>query len=232
MVSTKQGGEKTYFVQEVAAFLGDSVHYQELNLAKLDETGFRSGLAKLREAQGPCLCLVDEVDAKPDVSWPYEALMPFLDASATEGARYVFVLAGSPGSSLEEMKKTIASRPKGSDILSRVPTDGEYSIPPMGVGDRMLIVLSQFRQAGKQMGRDVREVEKLGLHYVALNPRLSNARQLREFAVRCAERVLPGDDRLKYDSLFHPGDLENKIFWTQALQSAGALVGSFLLVED
>jgi len=44
--------------------------------------------------------------------------------------------------------------------------------------------------------------------------------------------VLPGDDRLKYDSLFHPGDLENKIFWTQALQSASALVGSFLLVED
>jgi hypothetical protein len=226
------GSGKTYFVQEVAALLGDSVHYRELNLAKLDEAGFRSGLAELRNVQGPSLCLVDEVDAKLDVSWPYEALMPFLDASATEGARFVFVLAGSSGSSLEEMKKTITSRPKGSDILSRVPTDNEYSIPPMGVGDRMLVVLSQFRQAGKQIGHDVREVEKLGLYYVALNPRLSNARQLREFAVRCAERVLPSDDRLKYDSLFRPGDLENKLFWTQALQSAGALVDSFLLVED
>jgi len=226
------GSGKTYFVQEVAALLGDSVHYRELNLAKLDEAGFRSGLAELRVAQGPCLCLVDEVDANPDVSWPYEALMPFLDASATEGARLAFVLAGSSGSSLEEMKSTMASRPKGSDILSRVPTDNEYSIPPMGVGDRLLVVLSQFRQAGKQMGHEVREVEKLGLYYVALNPRLSNARQLREFAVRCAERVLPGDDRLKYDSLFRPGDLENKLFWTQALQSAGALVDSFLLVED
>lgn len=226
------GSGKTYFVQEVAALLGDSVHYRELNLAKLDEAGFRSGLAELRGVQGPGLCLVDEVDAKPNEPWPYEALMPFLDASATEGARLVFVLAGSSGSSVEEMKKAMASRPKGSDILSRVPTDNEYSIPPMGVGDRLLVVLSQFRQAGKQMGHDVREVEKLGLYYVALNPRLSNARQLREFAVRCAERVLPSDDRLKYDSLFHPGDLENKIFWTQALQSASALVGSFLLVED
>ena len=226
------GSGKTYFVQEVAASLGDSVHYRELNLAKLDEAGFRSGLGELRGAQKPCLCLVDEVDAKPDASWPYEALMPFLDASATEGARFVFVLAGSSGSNLEEMKKSITSRPKGSDILSRVPTDNEYSIPPMGVGDRMLVVLSQFRQAGRQMAREVREVEKLGLYYVALNPRLSNARQLREFAVRCAERVLPGDDRLKYVSLFHPGDLENKLFWTQALQSARALVGSFLLVED
>jgi hypothetical protein len=226
------GSGKTYFVQEIAALVGDSVHYRELNLAKLDEAGFRSGLAELRTVQGPCLCLVDEVDAKPDEPWPYEALMPFLDASATEGARFVFVLTGSSGSSLEEMKKAIASRPKGSDILSRVPSDNEYSIPSMGVGDRLLVVLSQFRQAGKQMGHDVREVEKLGLYYVALNPRLSNARQLREFAVRCAERVLPSDDRLKYDSLFRPGDPENKSFWTQALQSAGALVDSFLLVED
>jgi len=226
------GSGKTYFVQEVAALLGDSVHYRELNLAKLDEAGFRSGLAELRVVQGPSLCFVDEVDANPGVSWPYEALMPFLDAAATEGARLAFVLAGSSGSSLEEMKSTMASRPKGSDILSRVPTDNEYSIPPLGVGDRLLVVLSQFRQAGKQMGHEVREVEKLGLYYVALNPRLSNARQLREFAVRCAERVLPGDDRLKYDSLFRPGDLENKLFWTQALQSAGALVDSFLLVED
>jgi len=226
------GSGKTYFVQEVAALLGNSVHYRELNLAKLDEAGFRSGLAELRDVQGPHLCLVDEVDAKPEEPWPYEALMPFLDVSATEGTQLVFVLAGSSGSSLEEMKRTIATRPKGSDILSRVPTDNEYSIPPMGVGDRLLVVLSQFRQAGKQMGHEVREVEKLGLYYVALNPRLSNARQLREFAVRCAERVLPGDDRLKYDSLFRPGDLENKLFWTQALQSAGALVDSFLLVEE
>ncbi len=226
------GSGKTYFVQEVASLLGNSVHYCELNLAKLDEAGFRSGLAGLRDIQKPCLCLVDEADAKPDEPWPYEALLPFLDASATEGARFVFVLAGSSGSSLEEMKKAIASRPKGSDVLSRVPAGNEYAIPPMGVGDRLLVVLSQFRQAGKQMGHEVREVEKLGLYYVALNPRLANARQLREFAVRCAERVLPGDDRLKYDSLFQPGDLENKLFWASALRSARVLVDSFLLVED
>jgi predicted AAA+ superfamily ATPase len=226
------GSGKTYFVQEVAALLGDSIRYRELNLAKLDEAGFRSGLAELRNSQKPCLCFIDEADAKSDEPWPYDALLPFLDASVTEGARLVFVLAGSLGSSLEDMKKAIASRPKGSDVLSRIPSGNEYTIPPMGVGDRLLVVLSQFRQAGKQMGHEVREVEKLGLYYVAINPRLSNARQLREFAVRCAERVLPSDDRLKYDSLFHPGDRENKLFWTQAVQSADALVDSFLLVED
>jgi hypothetical protein len=219
-------------VQEVAALLGDSIRYRELNLAKLDEAAFREELAEIRKSDRPCLCLVDEVDAKPDEPWPYEVLMPFLDASATEGARLIFVLAGSSGTSLEEMKKTIASRPKGSDVLSRVPNCNEYTIPSMGVGDRLLVVLSQFRQAGRQMGREVREVEKLGLYYVALNPNLSNARQLREFAVRCAERVLPGDDRLKYDSLFQPGDRENKLFWTHAVKSAEALVDTFLLVED
>ncbi len=226
------GSGKTYFVQEIAALLGDSIRYRELNLAKLDETGFRSGLAQLREDQKPCLCLVDEVDARPDEPWPYEALLPFLDLSASEEAQLVFVLAGSSGSNLDEMKKHVTSRPKGSDVLSRVPAGNEYTIPPMGVGDRLLVVLSQFRQAGKQMGHEVREVEKLGLYYVALNARLSNARQLHEFAVRCAERVLPGDDRLKYDSLFDPGDRENKVFWTHAVQSADALVDSFLLVED
>ena len=226
------GSGKTYFVQEVAALLGDSVHYRELNLAKLDQASFRSGLAELRQQTKPCLCLVDEADAKPEESWPYETLLPFLDASVTAEAQFVFVLAGSTGSSLEEMKKEIASRPKGADVLSRIPTGNEYTIPSMGVGDRLLVVLSQFRQAGRQSGREVREVEKLGLYYVALNPRLTNARQLREFAVRCAERVLPGDDRLKYDNLFHPGDRENKLFWTEALQSANTLVDSFLLVED
>lgn len=226
------GSGKTYFVQEIAALLGDSTSYYEFNLAKLDETEFRSGLAALRESKRTCICLVDEVDAKPDETWPYEVLMPFLDASVTEGRRYVFVLAGSTGSSLDDMKNSIAARKKGSDVLSRVPIENEYSIPPMDVGDRLLVVLSQLRQAGKQMGRDVREVEKLGLYYVALSPRLSNARQLREFAVRCAERVPPGDDRLKYDSLFNPGDLENKLFWTHAKDSARALMNAFLLIED
>lgn len=226
------GSGKTYFVQQLAALLESSVRYCEFNLTQLDERKFRSALAELRGVREPCLCFVDEVDVRPNESWPYEVLLPYLDAVANEGVRFIFVLAGSSGSSLPEMKKSVASRPKGADMLSRIPSENEYSIPPMSVGDRLLVVLRQLRQAGKEMGREVREVERLGLYYVALDPRLSSARQLRECAVRCAERMLQGDDRLKYDNLFSPGDPQNKLFWTQALQNAADLVDSFLLVED
>ncbi|HEY7600787.1 MAG TPA: AAA family ATPase, partial [Candidatus Limnocylindrales bacterium] len=71
------GSGKTYFVEQVAASL-DGVGHKELNLAKLSEEEFRRGLTEAVSA-GPTICLVDEVDAKPDEPWPYEALMPFLD---------------------------------------------------------------------------------------------------------------------------------------------------------
>jgi predicted ATPase len=102
----------------------------------------------------------------------------------------------------------------------------------MSFGDRLLIVLSQLRQAGQERGRDIRAVEKLGLYYVALNERLFNARQLREFAVRAVERVPKTDSRVKYDHLFMPGDPENKAFWTQAQPVAERLVNTFVLLTE
>ena len=159
-------------------------------------------------------------------------LLPYLDASVDRGAWFAFVLAGSSGSSLGEMKQRISSRPKATDLLSRVPTENEYVIPSMSFGDRVLVVLSQFRQAGQELSRDIRAVEKIGLYYVALSPRLGNARQLREFAVRAVERTPAGDDRVKYDHLFSPGDPENKAFWMRALPVAGDLVNKFVTLED
>ncbi|MFH1757215.1 MAG: hypothetical protein ABH969_04125 [Pseudomonadota bacterium] len=97
---------------------------------------------------------------------------------------------------------------------------------------RLLVVLSQFREVGKEFNREIRSVEKLGLYYVALNPRLANARQLREFAVRAIEHVPPNDDRVKYDHLFSAGDPENKAFWLQAQPTAVGLVNSFAMLKD
>ncbi len=226
------GSGKTYFVQQVAASLAKGIRYNELNLAKCNEQEFRAGLGELDAAKEPCLCFVDEIDAKPQEAWPYEVLLPYLDASVDRGAWFAFVLAGSSGSSLGEMKQRISSRPKGTDLLSRVPTENEYVIPSMSFGDRVLVVLSQFRQAGQELSRDIRAVEKIGLYYVALSPRLGNARQLREFAVRAVERTPAGDDRVKYDHLFSPGDPENKAFWMRALPVAGDLVNKFVTLED
>jgi len=226
------GSGKTYFVEEVAGSLGQVAQYRALNLAELTETEFRVALDELVDQKAPFLCLIDEIDAKSDSSWPYELLLPLFDSTSIEGARRAFVVAGSSGTSLGEMKARIGSRPKGSDLLSRIPSDNEYPIPAMGVGDRIVVALSQFRLAGKRLGRDVGEVEKLGLYFIALNPRFGSARALHELAVRAVERMPPGDDRVKYDNLFSPGDPENKAFWGQSLPIAADLSGTFLALQD
>jgi hypothetical protein len=226
------GSGKTYFVQQVAASLPQTIRYQECNLAKCSRQEFLSTLGQLDGENKPCLCLIDEVDAQAKEAWPCEALLPYLDANADRGAQFVFVLAGSSGSSLIEMKKQIASRPKGADLLTRIPTGNEFEIPPMNLGDRVLIALSQFKQAGRELGREVKEVEKLSLYYVALNSRLANARQLHELAVRAIERLPTSEDRVKYDHLFGAGDPENKVFWMQSLPAASELANRFVTLED
>jgi len=226
------GSGKTYFAQQIAASLPGTIRYQELNLAKCSEEEFRAGLSALDCKDGACLCLIDECDAKPQEPWPYEILLPYLDASVERGTPLVFILAGSGGGNLAEIKKRMAARPKGPDLLSRIPAGNEYEIMPLGIGDRILVVLSQFREVGKEFHREISSVEKLGLYYVALNPRLANARQLREFAARAIERLPPNDDRVKYDHLFSAGDPENKAFWLQARPTAAALVNSFTALKD
>src|SRR4030067_715253 len=137
-------------------------------------------------------------------------LLPYLDASIEQDKRIVFIMAGSSGFSLEGMRQRIQERPKGRDLLSRGPAENHYVPPPLSFGDRVLVVLSQFVRAGRKAGREIRAVEKLGLYYIALNSKLSNARQLYEFAIRAVERGAHADDRVKYDQLFVPGDPENK----------------------
>lgn len=225
------GSGKTFFAQQIASANQDICEYQEINLAKADQDVFERSLSELTDRTISTLCLIDEIDAKPKESWPYDLLLPFLDASLSATSPLVFIMAGSSGFSLNGMKERMALRPKGQDLLSRIPAENQIVIPPMSFGDRVLVVLSQFAQAGQEMGRDIHFVEKLGLYYVALNEKLANARQLREFAVRAVERVPRGDDRVKYDNLFIPGDPENKHFWSGVSQIAQELVGRFVTIE-
>jgi hypothetical protein len=226
------GTGKTYFVQQVAASLSPSVQYREINLAKMEEPGFRSSLNEILDSEQPCLSLIDEVDSKPNEPWPFELLLPYLDGAVKKAGRFVFVLAGSSGANLTEIMELIASRPKGTDLLSRIPSENQHTIAAMSLGDRLLVALAQFRQAGIEVGRTVREVEKLGLFYIALSTHLLNARQLREFAVRGVERMPAGDDRIKYDHLFNAGDPENKAFWMRVLPVAEHFMKKFVLIED
>lgn len=232
MIWAAPGSGKTFFAQQIAAAQVEQNEYHEINLAKTQQEEFESSLSTIAESATPILCLIDEIDAKPQEAWPYDVLLPYLDASLTRSEPLVFIMAGSSGFSLDGMKERMAIRPKGQDLLSRVPAENQFIIPPMSFGDRILIVLSQFAQAGQELGHEINFVEKLGLYYVALNERLSNARQLHEFAVRAVERVPRGDDRVKYDNLFVPGDPENKRFWLEVSSVAQELVNSYVTIEE
>jgi hypothetical protein len=225
------GSGKTFFAQQVAEALAEECDYQEINLAKVDQDDFGTALTNMLEGSAPTLCLIDEIDAQPTAHWPYEILLPILDQAPSRSSPLIFIFAGSSGFSLEGMKERIALRPKGQDLLSRIPSENQVIIPPMSFGDRVLIVLSQFVKAAEEQGRELKTVEKLGLYYVALNEKLSNARQLREFAVRAVERIPRGDNRLKYDNLFSPGDPENKRFWLEVSSVAKELVNHFVEIE-
>jgi predicted ATPase/class 3 adenylate cyclase len=226
------GSGKTYFVEQVAVSL-DHTGYREINLARCDEAEFRAAVGELDAAPNErVLCFVDECDAKAGDSWPYELLLPCLDGALNRQSPVVFVLAGSTGLSLDEMKERMASRPKGTDLLSRIPNTNEYRIEPMSTGDRLLVALTHLRGAAREASIELHAVEKMALYYVAVDPRLASARQLREFSVRAVERLQPGEDRVKFDHLFSPGNPENKAFWIRSQPNHGALVSRFVVVAD
>ncbi|UCH61055.1 MAG: AAA family ATPase [Anaerolineales bacterium] len=226
------GSGKTFFAQSIAGSLGKDFDYVEINMAKMSREDLHSQLATLESRQKPTLLLLDEIDSQPEATWPYETLLPFMDAIVDQEPKLVAVMAGSSGYSLEGMKQRMVARPKGQDLLSRIPSLNEYIIPPLSFSDRVLVVLSQFVRAGASDDREIRYVEKLGLYYIALSSKLASPRQLYEFAVRAIDRGVRSDDRVKYDQLFVPGDPENKRFWLEVSSVAGDLINNYVLIEN
>ncbi len=222
------GSGKTFFVHELAAGLGDEVGFAEINLASTNEAAFRAQLQSIDQSKGSTLAFVDEVDSKPSEPWPYEALLPYLEPPEPRAAARTFLLAGSSGVNIEGLKQGVRERPKGADLLSRIPSANDLSLPAMTREDRILVAVANLSEASRHQGRGLKEVEKLALFYIALNPQLVSPRQLREFVFRGVERSPVGDDRLKFDHFFPAGDPESKEFWVSARSAAPELVGTFV----
>ncbi len=225
------GAGKSYLIQQIARVAGPLVGYRELNLAKLDRPALLSGLDELNALPHPVLCLLDEMDAKPAEPWPYEVLLPYLEPTVPRPYPLVFCLAGSGGNSLSAMKDRLRARPKGEDLLSRIGRGNEFTVDPLGAGDRILVLATQLLEASREEGREIHEIEKFALFYVATHPSLASARQLRSLATQCAQRVPVGEDRIRYDYLFSAGDPENKDFWARSAQDRGPLLNAFLHVD-
>ncbi len=226
------GSGKSYFVNQIAESIGDSVCYLELNLTKLTQDQFCSSLAKLEKIGKRCICLVDEVDSESTGKWAYATMLTHLLPSSPRKFRICFILAGSGGSNIEEMKKKISLHNKGKDFLSRIPTANEYIIPLLGVGDNLLVGTSQLMATARKLHPEINAVEKLALFYIAVYPQFTSARQISELVSRSIRRIPTGEDRIKYDHLFNPGELINKEFYQKAMSLDASLANSFILVED
>jgi tetratricopeptide (TPR) repeat protein len=224
-----QGSGKSHFARQLAKSFGAAVRYIELNLADLKENDFREALASLEDADRPVLCFIDEIDCKLAEQWSCEVLLPYLEPRASQKFRVCFILAGSGGSDMAEFKKIISARPKGKDILSRIPYGNEFTVPPLGIGDRIVVALSNLMVAAKKSHVRLREVDKLALLYIVLNPHLSEARKIGQLAVAALNRIPKGEDRLLYDNLFDLGSTERMEFW-QRWREEG-LFNSMVAVE-
>ena len=226
------GSGKTYLVEQIANSL-KNVKYHELNLAKLVEKQFKSQLNEIEKAGENCICLIDEVDSDSSTKWVYEYLLTHLSPLSNRKFRVCFILAGSGGTTIDEMKNKIKSKNKGNDFLSRIPTANQHIIPATtNVGDRLLITASQLLNRSKINGFEINMIDKLALFYILINPLLSNPRQISQFLDTAIAKVTWGDDRLKYDQLFEYGNLINKEFWLKTQTLDSKLFDSFIHIEN
>lgn len=222
------GSGKSYLVGQIARSLPSEVNYLELNLTQQEAEPLRAALEGFLSRPGPAFCFLDEIDARPDQAWPYEVLLPFLEPPVPREGPTVFCLAGSGGANLAEFEDRIRRRPKGTDLLSRVPRGNAFTVEALGVGDKVLVSAVQLLLAAREEGRPVEEVEKLALYYLAVHPAYTSARQLRGRAADGAQRMPMTETRIRYDHLFPAGDPENKRFWTRLGSGRAGLEGSYV----
>jgi hypothetical protein len=236
------GSGKSFLIQQVAESLslrGPSEGFLEVLLPEESQSTLRTKLDGLQEAaaSGPHLCLIDEIDAKQGEVWPYEEIFTYLDLNIRATGRVVFVLIGSTGTGIERLTQNIQSRHKGADLLDRIPASNRFEIPQPIPEDFAVIFLTQlFREIDEFNARSganlvLRHIERFALFYILVNDQLNTPRQIREIARAAIHRLELGDDRLKYDHLFAPGDRRNQSFWASHAEAAERLAGLFTQVS-
>lgn len=207
LIWAPSGHGKTFLIDEIARTNGFKYISIDLKEQDLNAASFKQKLEPCRGADGPHLCLVDEVDNRHQEDWPFAILYDFLGLNEKKGATAsndVFVLLGSTPPNIDALKKVIGGAWKGPDVISRI--SGEFEIPELSLGDRLLIVLSNLRRNAREQNRHLQAIEKSSLLYILCKSELSNARKLGDFIRRAIDRMSPGEDILCYGHLFDTGD--------------------------
>jgi hypothetical protein len=229
LIWASPGTGKTYFVEQIAKTL-PNVRFLQLNLAQAHADSLRLlGREIAAEPDRPTLSLVDEIDAPSAADWSAEAILPVLDLNQRGQARCVMLLVGSTGERLEELEKKLEEAPKGRDMLSRVP--GRLSIPPLELGDQLVIAAAQLLSQDRVGSPAIREIERLALVYLTANANLASSRRLADFCVQAVARMGAQESRLKFDHLFDSGDPENKSFWLETTAYHDELINRFVTIE-
>jgi hypothetical protein len=217
------GTGKSYFVSQIASET-TGVDFQVINLAQLTKSDWETRLREVAANTKPTLCLIDEIDARRDESWPYEILFPHLDLSKSKPT--VFVLVGSGGEGKEALVRLIQDRPKGSDLIDRVPARQRMEVPLPELGDRLLILVSALLE--HRSGDPIDQIEKLALYYALSREDIRSSRQSEDFAIEVLSRVPGNQAQIFYDSLFSAGDRDNQQFYADHLEIARSLQHRFM----
>jgi len=228
------GSGKTFFVEELGAFIEreNFATFKKLKLSDDDKPTFLQKLAHLKEIQGPLLCLVDEVDKTLPDPWPFIALLTPLEKSEKPYRSHptCFVLVGSGGKRVSELKNLISSFPAGDDFLRRVSFKREEDVLPTSPADRIVMALSVFTVEARKSGSVIRHVDKLALLYIALKRELASPSKIANLAERCIRMKKTRTNTVWYNDLFDSADRELGQF--QNKWDHTGLLGSLVYVED
>lgn len=229
------GSGKTSFIKQIGENVkkrGMIFRYFKLDDLDFNIDSFRSELCNLEEKiNSPILCFIDEIQVRPNET--YDIIKSFLDRINDSQLPIVVVLAGSKGKDIKEMQHYMKQQNQGPDILSRIPPSNKRSIPPMKFSDRIIIAVSAIRKACEKLKKNITAIEKLALHWIALSPMLSDAREIIEFIEDAVERASQEKDKLRYSDLFDPDESKNMELFKEKIprEHLSTLQDSFLKIS-
>jgi hypothetical protein len=224
------GSGKTFFVEEIAKSISYDINFVVINLAREQKEEIKIKLELVSKSEKPVLCLIDEIDARNEESWPYDLLFTYLDLNLEPDNKVVFVIVGSSQLGVESLARYIRTRIKGVDLMDRVPDDNFISIPQASGLDKIVFFVKHLVRATVETNKDINEIEKLALYYIIKSDKYNTPRQIRELAYQSVYRVPQDDNRFKYDHLFNSGDRNNQQFYVDKQEAANRLSNLFIQI--
>jgi hypothetical protein len=129
------------------------------------------------------------------------------------------------------MITSMRARPKGDDLLSRVPEWNRFVIPEIAPGDQIAIIASQLGIATQNRGVSINAIEKSALYYILMQADYRSARRLSDFIGSAMLRIGATKDQLDFDDLFNQGDLRGKRFWAAHQNATEALSNTYVRLK-